>query len=384
MSTMAETRVLHVIKGLGRGGAERLLVSTIGNHHKSYRFDVVYFLPWKNQLVGNLESLGSEVHCLKAKSVGMMLIRLPALCRLVRKGRYDIIHAHLPWSGILARLAGMLTGVKVVYTEHNLVSRYKLITRFANRLTFGFQSAVIAVSEKAAADIRSTYGTRRSIDVVPNGVDLRNLPSVAADSARYRNLHGIPIDAFVIGTVAVFTNQKRLDRWLAICRELIKIHNTYFVIVGDGVLRSKIEFSATDLVGLSRLRFTGLSAVPEQWMACMDVFLMTSDYEGLPVALLEAMGIGCVPVATAVGGVPSVIEDGKNGFLFAPEDESSAVDTIRMLAEDLEMLKKISQESMSTVSSGFGISRMTEAVELVYQRIMESRVNVPPEGGKNP
>ena len=367
---MEAIRVLHVIKGLGRGGAERLLVSTIREHGKGYAFTVVYFLPWKNQLVEDLRAIGCRVECLPARGVAGMLMRLPGLYRLMRDGRFQLVHAHLPWSGIVARMAARLAGIPLVYTEHNLVSRYRLPTRWMNKLTFGWQAAVVAVSDKAAGELHHHYRSMVKVQVIPNGVDVGRLPKASEHRVQFRTKFGIPEDAVVIGTVAVFTRQKRIDRWIRISRRLSMHPDLYFIIVGDGLLRGELEQQAADLVASGKLRFTGLSAVPEEWMACMDVFLSTSDYEGLPVALLEAMGIGCVPVVTAVGGVPTVVRDAVNGFLYQPEEEEKAGDIILSLATDATRRQQLGFAARKTIESEFRIRRMVESLEKVYKYVM--------------
>ena len=367
---MNTVHILHVIKGLGRGGAERLLVSTIREHGSDHRFTVVYFLPWKDQLVADLRLAGATVICLPARNVVEMMLRLPALVRLMRMGGIDLIHAHLPWSGILARVAGRVAGIPVVYTEHNLVNRYRLITRWMNRVTFSLQSAVVAVSEKAAEELVRHYRPAVRVEVIPNGVDVSSLTFSAEERLRFRRKFGLSEHDFMIGTVAVFTRQKRIDRFIRICRKLSADEGIGFVLVGDGFLRKELESEASDLLIAGRMKFAGLSDVPEQWLACMDVFLSTSDYEGLPVALLEAMGTGCVPVVTAVGGVPSVVRDGVNGFLYQPEEEEKAVEIIRRLSTDAVSRQELGMEARRTVEREFGIRRMVDALEKVYKKVL--------------
>lgn len=370
---MKEKKVLHVIKGLGRGGAERLLVSTIRQHNKSYHFDVVYFLPWKNQLVPDLTTLGCTVHCFSARNIFQILLKLPALCNWIRAHRYDIIHAHLPWTGIMARMAGKVTGVPVVYTEHNMFSRYKNATRIFNKLTFEWQANVIAVSEEVEKAIRKEVNPTVPVRTIMNGVDTHEFDRSKYQVDQLKAQYNLPEASCIIGTVAVFRPQKRLDRWIRIAEQVSKKNpSVYFVLVGDGLLRAELEQQAGKLVDDKKLIFAGLSAEPERWMACMDIYLMSSDFEGLPVALLEAMSMGCVPVVTRAGGIPAVIDHEKNGFLYDADDVKKAVSAIEELITHPEKRNQMSRAARSSIENNYGIGKMVKALEEVYEGIIEN------------
>ena len=205
-------KILHVIKGLGRGGAERLLLSTIKHHHKEYSFDIVYFLYDKKHLEDELRSLGCHVYCFQSSNVLQIILKLPRLIRLLKKNKYDLIHAHLPWSGIVARMAGKFTGIPVVYTEHNLFSRYNSVTQFFSKLTFEYQSHVIAVSDEVAFSLGQIVNPKVPLTTIKNGVDVDefNRSKFAVD--QLKDKYRLPDHAFVIGSVTALTNQKRIDR----------------------------------------------------------------------------------------------------------------------------------------------------------------------------
>lgn len=364
-------RILHIIKGLGRGGAERLLVSTIRQHAEEYDFDVVYFLPWKNQLENDLRLLGCTVYCLSAKTVFSILLKLPSLCRIIYTQKYDLIHAHLPWSGILARIAGKITKVPVVYTEHNIFSKYKWPTRIVNKLTFNWQRHVIAVSDEVARAIRKQVDPSIPLVTINNGVDTIMFDRKNYDVSTLKAQFHLSQNSIIIGTVAVFRPQKRLDRWIRIAQSVSnQFDDVFFVIVGDGLLRAELEQQAETLVHSSKLLFTGLSATPDQWMACMDVYLMSSDFEGLPVALLEAMSMGCAPVVSRAGGIPGVIVNKQSGLLYDPEDEEGAILSITSLLKDNAKRSEIGNFARTRVEEEFGIKKMVEALEAVYKRVL--------------
>jgi hypothetical protein len=126
-------KILHLIKSLGRGGAEMLLPETITLHDKQrFSFEVVYFLPWKNQVVSLIEATGTPVTCMPAGNNIQLMLQAGRLIRYIRQHRIDIIHCHLPWAGFLGRYVHLRTGVPVVYTEHNKQERYHGITRTLN------------------------------------------------------------------------------------------------------------------------------------------------------------------------------------------------------------------------------------------------------------
>lgn len=396
---MPQKKVLHIIKGLGRGGAERLLVSTIRQHSKEYSFDVVYFLLEKKHLVSDLEALGCTVTCLPSSSIVSMIINLPALVKLIRSKNYNLLHAHLPWSGIMARVAGKITSVPVVYSEHNVFNRYNIITRIFSKLTYAWQAQVIAVSDRVATVLREEVSTKIPIRVISNGVDVEEFTKSVGkgqksvgnpmaneggdqwtmDNGQWRTEKelvqfypsSLPKKNIIIGTVTALTAQKRIDRWLRIAAKVLAQRpEVYFMIVGDGVLRAELELKGKALVEAYQLRFAGQSSEPHAWLNGFDIFLMSSDFEGLPVALLEAMSMECVPVVTSVGGIPAVIEHGKNGFLYNPEDEEAAVKELLMLIGDEEKRKSIALEARKTVVERYSIVRMVAELEEVYSTIL--------------
>src|SRR5438034_10921725 len=136
-------RVLHLIKGLGRGGAEQLLVSAVRNGDRSrFVYEVAFLLPAKNAFVPELRAIGISVHCLTGAANLWWPYRLR---EIVHGRRVDLVHIHSPYPAAFARLA-VGHRVPVVYTEHNIWSRYRTATYWANVLTYGWNRHVFAVS----------------------------------------------------------------------------------------------------------------------------------------------------------------------------------------------------------------------------------------------
>jgi len=395
---LVKKRVLHVIKGLGRGGAERLLVSTIPHHHSDYEFEVVYFLPCKNQLVKDLEARGCRVTLIPSRNVLMMVLNLPVLVRMIRTGRYDLLHAHLPWAGIIVRVVGKLLNIPVVYTEHNLFNRYRGITRLCSRLTFSWQKRVIAVSDRVAEVLNESLQSSVPIKVIANGVDVEEFrksdqstaswsveePGRAGQPASGPWL-GFPQDSLIVGTIAGLSDQKRIDRWIQIATAVVQRNpRVGFVVVGDGVLRQRLEEQAGHLKKENKIRFVGMTSQPAAWLDCFDIFLMSSDFEGLPVALLEAMSMECVAVSTAVGGIPTVIDHGRTGYLYEPEQWQQAVDVILDLANKPAVRQQMGMAARQTVIRKFSVVRMVKELEYLYATVWKTEPRPTPPLSSHP
>lgn len=371
---MKRKRILHIIKSLGRGGAERLLVSTIRMHSKEFEFDVIFFLSKRNQLQKDLEALGCRVTCLNSSNIFQILLKLPALSGIIKKQHYDLIHAHLPWAGIMARMAGKITDVPVVYTEHNIFRHYNQVTRFFSKLTFSWQACVIAVSDEVASVVLEVVKPAVRVKTIRNGVDTMEFKKGNFQVEELKKKLALPADAVIIGNVSSIRPQKRIDRWISIAKKISnQTPNVFFLVVGGGATKDELEVMANVEVGEDKVLFTGQSSEPEQWMACMDIYLMSSDFEGLPVALLEAMSMECVPVVTSVGGIPTVLEDEKNGYLFKPEDEETAVKRIIELIQQPERISRMGLEARKSVAEHYGIERMVRELEEVYEDVLSNR-----------
>ena len=214
-------RVFHLIKSLGRGGAEVLLAEglTVADRDR-FAYGYGYFLPWKDAIVPELDAQGAEVVCFEAKDNARILLAARRVAKHLRAWGADVVHAHLPVAGAVARLAGRLAGVPVVYTEHNLMERYHPLTRRLNLATWGQQAQAIAVSGDVEDSIRRHAGDRVPVRTVLNGVNTRSYDPANHDGTAVRAAWGIPADAPLVGTVAVFRTQKRLDHWLDVAQQV--------------------------------------------------------------------------------------------------------------------------------------------------------------------
>lgn len=370
-------KILHIIKSLGRGGAEMLLPETIALHDKNkFEFHCIYFLPWKNQMVQAIEKNGGKVTCLPAKDNLRIMLSVGKIAEYIKEHKIDIIHCHLPWAGIAGRIAGKLTGVPVMYTEHNKWERYHKFTYTLNKLTFGWQQLVVPVSADVEQSIRNAYtNTSLQIQTVLNGVNTEKFNRNQPVERDIRRELGIPSSAKVIGTVSVFRVQKRLTTWLEIAHKIHKSHpDTYFIIVGDGPLKAEIHAKAKELNMEGYLHFAGLQEEVRPYFKVMDIFMMASQFEGLPIALLESMSMECVPCCTKAGGIGEVITDGANGLLVDVEEPMILSEKIGGLLNSSEDdMQRLKHSARLRVENAFSMRQMVQNLESIYCKMQRKK-----------
>lgn len=360
-------RILHVIKSLGRGGAEMLLPETLRMHNQSeFEFFYLYFLPWKHQLVPRLEELGGKVTCLPSSNNFEILLRTGRLQQYVRENKIDLVHAHLPVAGIAARLVRKRTAVPVIYTEHNIQERYHRATRWLNKYTFNWQDLAIAVSNEVANSIARNIKPEIPLATVYNGVDTSSFVRDTAKGRVLRDQFAIPSNALVVGTVAVFRSQKRLEEWIKVFAEARKHHpNLYGVLVGDGPLFNQLKEARASL-GLNQLLLMpGIQTDVRPWLSMMDIFMMTSEFEGLPVALLEAMSMECAVLATNAGGIGEVISD-SNGIKVGVSSLELMPALLSKLIADANHRHQLGQRARQRVIEAFSLGSMVRQLESLY------------------
>lgn len=365
-------RVFHLIKSLGRGGAETLLAEGLRfADRRRFEYGYGFFLPWKTAMVPQLREQGASVVCFGGGNNATILLAARRVAKHLRRWDADLLHCHLPIAGIVGRLAGRMAGIPVVYTEHNRMERYNPLTRRANLLTWDWQRQVIAVSSEVAQSIQTNAKSRTPVKVVLNGIDTdRFVPPADGDSQARREI-GIPVGAPVIGTVAVFRAQKRLDDWLAAARLLYERYpDARFLLVGDGPLRQALEEKTRSLDLAGVVHFAGLQEDVRPFLAAMNVFMVSSVFEGLPLALLEAMSMRCGVVATSVGGIPEVIRHGENGFLVEPRRPDVLFGYASRMLASPESTRTMGTVARQTIESDFSLRRMTEQLEETYSEIL--------------
>ncbi|MEY2567254.1 MAG: hypothetical protein QOE35_1783 [Actinomycetota bacterium] len=360
-------RALWLLKGLGRGGAEQLAVDSIRHIDPAVvAVEVAYVLPWKDALVPALVERKVPVHCLGGG--GPADLRwVWRLRKLIRTGNYDIVHTHMPVPAVAARLVAPRR-VRLVHTEHNLWERYRPLTAKANALTYARNTRAFAVSSAVAASITPRRPGRPPVEVLVHGIDVDAITG-AGDRAGARAVLGIAEGVPVVGTVGNFTPKKDHATLITAFAQLRRDHpEAELALVGTGPEEHAVRRQVTAAGLEGRVHFLGLRDDVPDLLAGFDVFVLSSRFEGLPIALLEAMASGLACVATAVGGVPEVVTHGEDGLLVPPGDAAGLAVALGKVLEDAALRNALGSAA-ATTGAGYDIAPAVARTLEVYAEV---------------
>ena len=365
-------RVLWLVKGLGAGGAERLLCSLAAEMNPDQvAIEAAYVLSWKDALVSDLAAEGVPVHALGVRRLADLrwLVRLRSL---VARGGFDVVHSHSP---IVASAVRVLTMTlprgrrpSLMTTEHSQWSGHPWPTRLANRVTFGRDAVHLAV----AALVRGSLppGRREDVEVLHHGVSMASLGERAAGAETVRDELGVAADEVLVVTVANLRRHKGYPDLLEAAAHLAAAGtNVRFVAIGQGPLADELRARATQL-GLDDATFTflGYRADAPRYVAAADLFVLASVVEGLPIAVVEALALGVPVVATAVGAVTDLVTDGVDGLLVAPGQPGALANALGALAGDPDRRRAMGEEGRRRAAA-FGIDPAARRHEELYRAL---------------
>ena len=371
-------RVLLVIKCMGYGGAERLLVDLLAARDRSaFDYEFAYVLEAENALVPAVQASGVTVHCLGARHNGDLRWTL-RLRRLLMEGRFDIVHFHLPYAAALGRLVArsLPRGQRpiLMYTEHSLWHKTVAPVRTLNRATIRLDKALVAVSP--AADDALPASLRDHATVVVHGVDLAHSDALLSRAneirAEVRSELGVSPEEILVIAVANLRVEKGYDVLLETARILadqglpIRIAS-----VGRGPLEVELNERHRALGLGDRFTFLGQRDDVLRLMVGSDVFVLASHHEGLPVSLMEAMSVGLPVVATAVGGVPQFVADSEEGLLVAPGRPDLLADALVRVCSDPELRRRLGQGARRK-GTVFDVRSASAKIEDIYRRLVET------------
>lgn len=367
--------VLHAIETGGPGGAEQMMVHVADGLGAAYHSEVALI---RDSWLGTaLRRRGIPVTMVRSGSEGTFAI-LRNLVGLIRQRRVTILHTHEFFMNAVGLVASRLSGIPLVATVHGknyYAERFR--RRLAYRLVGRFADQVVAVSEDVKGFLAERVGIPMDrIRVVPNGVPVDGEAFQERLSILRKSL-GLDENSHVVGTVGSLYTVKGHKYLIDAAVHIIRrCPDVTFLIVGRGRLREELETQARSLGVDPYIRFLGHRDDVRDLLGLFDVFVLPSLSEGMPLSLLEAMAAGVPVVATRVGGVIDVLEDGKTGLLIPPEDIQPLAESIITLLEDRALAKEIGEVARQVVRRRFSVSRMVDDYKEIYAGLIRKPEHV--------
>jgi glycosyltransferase involved in cell wall biosynthesis len=285
---------------------------------------------------------------------------------LVRHRRIDIIHAHLPNAHVLAGLASCLTGRPAVATLHgmNLNLQELGISRMTN-------THLVVVCQQAQAEALALGIPLTQLTLIPNGVDLQHFKPENSGRAFRRSLKlsaTVPLVGFV-GRLALEKGPETFIRMASQVRQ--RCPDAHYVIVGDGPLKASLARTISK-AGLGKcVHLAGVWPDTSEVYPALDIVVQTSNSEGMPLTLLEAMASGCPVIGTAVGGVPEIIEVGETGFVYAAGDSTAMAEGVINLLLSASMRHQMGKAARMRVKEKFNLQRNIQLTAEVFLTLIQ-------------
>ena len=297
----------------------------------------------------------------------------PALAREIRAFRPDVVHTHLTKGGLLGRAAAWTVAgqrIPTVHTFHGHVL-YGVLSPAATRVVTELErrmasrtTRLVSVGARVRDELLAAgIGRPGQFEVVPPGIDLRPAP----DPAVAKHTMGVPPGRALVTMVGRLSRQKCPDRFIEIARMAAVHHvNATFGVVGGGDLEPELRSLAA---GLDNVRFFGWRGDIETVMAASDVVVLTSDNEGMPVALIEAGMAGRPTVAPDVGSTGEVVVDGETG-LVTPADTESLAAAVFRLVRDPDLRARFGAQAETVCREKFSAARLVEDMARIYRTVV--------------
>lgn len=386
--------VVHLIEALGPGGAERLLYTNLKHFDPAQiRSTVVTVYPHATHWLEPITALGVPVVCLNCNNVREIPRGIRAMRNWLNEHQPDLIHSHLWAANVIARIAGRLTGTPVVSSIHNPdheahawadgadVSLMKRrVARSVDRWTAHVGSdRLIAVSEYVRQSAnRHLRVPLDSIDLVYNPIDT-DLFEAAPMRTRAELLRscGLPADSLILLNVARVSPQKGLLYALRALPSILQQYpSAHLVSVGDTGDPSwtlQLQQEATTLGVNDHFHLLGARRDVIDFLRACDVFVFPSLYEGLGIALIEAMAAGCACVATTAGPIPEIVQDNQDGLLVPPSDTEAFAAAVCRLLSDESLRERLGTAATKTAFSRFQPRQSADALTRIYKSVIAAK-----------
>lgn len=383
---MGKTNILYVITKLELGGAQKHLLSLITNLDKG-KYSIFLFTANEGPLLNDalvIDGLCVKTSLFLERKINFFkdFAALLEIYSFIRENNIDIVHTHSSKAGIIGRLAARLAKVKIIiHTVHGwpfndyqaFIARYVYV--WLERLAARFSDKLIVVSGfDKGKGLKNRIGDNSKYTLIYYGILFENFGRNEYNINNIRGPLGLRINDLTVGMIACFKPQKSPQDFIKLASLIGEvIPGIKFILIGDGVLREKIE----DLIARRGLKNQVLLLgwrrdIPEI-LHTIDIFVLTSLWEGLPISVLEAMASAKPVVATDTGGIREIISENKTGFMVKPGDINSMAEKLKLLLTNAKLRDEIGRDARHSLGSVFSLEAMVRQTQDLYDNLSRSR-----------
>lgn len=371
-ASAARVSVCHVLSSFGLGGMERVALDLAAGLEERGGRAIVVALGPEGPIARELRSAGIATHALERRRRGYDLGLVMRLRRLLRAERIDVVHTHNPHALLYGAVAGELAGCGVVHTKHGKNPSSAAELRF-RRQVGRLVDCYVAVSNATAVvalEKRETDAAR--LRVIPNGIDLRRFAASSGERSRLRAALGVPDDAFVFGTVGRLVPEKDQATLIRAAAPLLG-ERCRLLLAGDGPEAPALRAVADGAPNGGFVHFLGARSDVPAVLAAMDAFVLSSETEGLPLALLEAMAAGLPILSTPVGGIAEVVQPDVSGRLFPVGDVGALRRELEALRSRPDEARRLGAEGRAFAHAIYSRDAAVDRYLTAYATAMDAR-----------
>jgi len=382
-------RVLHPITRLIVGGAQENTIFTAALLDKTkFQVDILSGVQTGSE--------GSLIEEANEQGINLLFINelvreisplkdVTALIKLyiaMRNNRYNIVHTHSSKAGILGRLAAKMAGIPViVHTIHGwsfhdyLPSYQKHLFIYLEKIAAKFSDALVFVSEAdLETGLKNGIGKKSQYRLIRSAIPRIQFNNLEKNKEINRKKLGIPDNVLVIGNVGRLSDQKNPIEWIQIAQKIsLEEDNVVFLLVGDGPLRLDVKEEINEFFLSEKFILPGLTRDVLSYFSIIDIFLITSLWEGLPRTVLEAMAMGIPVVAYKSGGIPEIVSDGITGYLCKAGDIESMVKRSIFLLKNHLLREEMGRKGNLLIRNDFDLQVMIEHISKLYTELLTQK-----------
>jgi glycosyltransferase involved in cell wall biosynthesis len=375
--TTPALNVLHVILSLDPGGLERVVIDLVREAPTVNQQASILCIDSPGVLAPQAEAV-AKIYC-ASKGPGLHWSAVGKIRSILEELRPDVVHTHQVTALFyLAPISRKLMPV-LVHTEHNnQLRRYRTTRERLTYLAMLFAAGpradrIFAVSDDARESIRRTHIiSANKLFTVPNGINLERFQPDSNHAAELRATLGIPPDSIVFGNIGRLNEMKRPDILVKVFAKLISdFPDIRLLMVGDGPLMSELRNQTVNLNIAHRVHFAGFQRNPELYLRALDIFVLTSRMEGMPLAVIEAQASGVPVIASNVGGLAEMSNKGRSMLLYAFNDVNTLLDYMRRMILDVQFRQALAEAGRQYALSNYSASRMARDYSAHYSDLIE-------------